>query len=623
MLYLLKDKAPKKVHKSHHTMFYVVDLMNNNKEVVERKIFQTKQTYKKILRHAKLKRYNILYRGIYLFTREEVKQITVEKQIIKLPQDRRVLDNIFIDIDKNDPETSKKLRGFVMYMKKLGIDLSVFKTKRGYHVYLTFENPFITINEKRIRFTKNKKVQEIIEAIKYILRKKIKLDFDIISANYSVFLERYYNPIKESKSSFIFQGKYIKLENARDYINRFYLLSQPIRRTTKQYSNNSPRIISINQLQFKATEKSNITDLLRDNYYPGFAMARMGVPVETAHAIFQEKLNKKIPIKTFVSFYNFCIQHKDDSRSRVNSSRYIPNKNKDRIYKRFTEHVKTLYEFFTKNGTNYNIRQIARLTGIPRSSVDWILKRHSKEDILKNHKLVISAVIRKNKNKLYEWHQKRKQRIKTKQNEQSQPHQQTQQTSQTSKETCKTQSDSTKTDNKAKKSFKISMGGTHSSLSDFVWSMKLISSAIYKIKSHLIHLHLSNKDKKDTNSDNSKVKRHNKKLLQAYKHLDKFIHVLRLSYDKEYVEFILSCMVVHNRYYNKIMSNIRSKSSNVLNKMTMKLFYRVLSRISKRDYNPVYVVPFSNVVRFGRNTLVNKLVDERYRKHKINSGVLV
>lgn len=619
MLYLLKDKARKKVHKSHHTMFYVVDLMNNNKEVVERKIFQTKQTYKKILRHAKLKRYNILYRGIYLFTREEVKQITVEKQIIKLPQDRRVLDNIFIDIDKNDPETSKKLRGFVMYMKKLGIDLSVFKTKRGYHVYLTFENPFITINERRIRFTKNKKVQEIIEAIKYILRKKIKLDFDIISANYSVFLERYYNPIKESKSSFIFQGKYIKLENARDYINRFYLLSQPIRRTTKKYSNNSPRIISINQLQFKATEKSNITDLLRDNYYPGFAMARMGVPVETAHSIFQEKLNKKIPTKTFVSFYNFCIQHKDDPRSRVNSSRYIPNKNKDKIYKRFTEHVKTLYEFFTKNGTNYNIRQIARLTGIPRSSVDWILKRHSKEDILKNHKLVISAVIRKNKNKLYEWHQKRKQRIKIKQNKQTQPHQQNQQIS---KETCKTQSDTTKTDNKAKNAFKISMGDSHSSLSDFIWSMKLISNTIYKIKSHLIHLHLSNKDNKNTNSNNSKVKRYNKKLLQAYKHLDKFIHVLRLSYNKEYVEFILSYMVVHNKYYNKIMSNIRSNPSSSLNKMTMKLFYRVLSKISKRDYNPVYVVPFSNVVRLGRNTLVNKLVDDKYKSHKIHGSVL-
>ncbi|MEM4166697.1 MAG: hypothetical protein QW255_05065 [Candidatus Bilamarchaeaceae archaeon] len=619
MLYLLKDKAPKKVHRSHHTMFYVVDLMNNNKEVVERKIFQTKQTYKKILRHAKLKKYNILYRGIYLFTREEVKQITVEKQIIKLPQDRRVLDNIFIDIDKDDHETTKKLRGFVMYMKKLGIDLSVFKTKRGYHVYLTFENPFITINERKIRFTKNKKVQEIIEAIKYILRKKIKLDFDIISANYSVFLERYYNPIKESKSSFIFQGKYIKLENARDYINRFYLLSQPIRKTTKRYSNNSSsssRIISINQLQFKVTEKSNITDLLRDNYYPGFTMARMGIPVETAYAIFQEKLNKKIPIKTFISFYNFCIQHKDDLKSRVNTSGYIPNKNKDRIYKRFTEHVKTLYEFFTKNGTNYNIRQIARLTGIPRSSVDWILKRHSKEDILKNHKLVISAVIRKNKNKLYEWHQKRKQKIKIKQNRQSQSHQQSQQTS---KENCKTQPDTTKIHNKAKKAFKISMGGCHSGLSEFIWSMKLISNTIYKIKSHLIHLHLSNKDNKNANS---KVKRHNKKLLQVYKHLDKFIHVLRLSYSKEYVEFILSYMVVHNRYYNKIMSNIKSKSSNILNQMTMKLFYRVLSRISKREYNPVYVMPFSNVVRFGKNTFVNTLVDEKYKENKMRSSIL-
>lgn len=443
MLCKLKPKKPYKNkkyrNKNNSTHFFVVDLYQNiqgNRVFRRRFIYQTRNTFQKILRYAESKNAALLYRGLYLLKREEILEYRKNKYI-KLPYERKIAEFILIDIDKDDKETNNKVKAFIKYIQKANLTPFVFKTQKGYHLYLAFIPPNLILENKHITLKEIEKYEEIyfhnekidkekistiykesdkisdkllfchyretkiIESgIKYILEKKIGLDYDIVSSSQAVWYEGIHNPIKNHTTKLIFAGNYVEWEYAYRKLYYFgkYYRHNNIKKSKKHYiKENKKSTSSI----FEHISTSNPIKLLQANYRAGFHLALQNIHPTEAHAIFEHALGTKIDEKLFFSFYEFCMKHKKETYKK-DKVKNIENetKEKKREVTKYAFHVDAIHKVLSEHGLGLSKRKIAKLSGVPLASTIDILKRVDSEVILYYPKAAKSLLIHGSRNAL-------------------------------------------------------------------------------------------------------------------------------------------------------------------------------------------------------------------------------
>lgn len=393
-----RDLAKRK-RKSHHTIFHIFDIRSkDNNQLILRVPYQVIKTAKNYL-ESLIGEYNILYRGTYWLTREELIRLVEEREFVELPRARRLAEAILIDIDyKNEIH----VRRIIKYFKRLGIDLWRYDTNKGYHLYLKFHNPIKIYENLKIAFkklvhrTSSKKVKEIEDAVRYIIEHKLKVKCDIVSADFSVWYEEYPNPIKETASKLTFKGNIYSISKVRQLLNRFVKLSSskvpknkdkfrassarnlstrgPVTTGNHVYNaSHENRSINLSNLFNRNTQNfSTEIQILQANYKAGFTLSRLQYSEEVAYNIFCVELGKNINRNTFRKYYAFCQQHAYDKFScDFRKNKKVNKTDKCRTRKHYIEHFNTLYNYLVSNKTNYkkSIKNISQETGIPRSSL--------------------------------------------------------------------------------------------------------------------------------------------------------------------------------------------------------------------------------------------------------------
>lgn len=394
----LKHAIPKGkkvvISDKNHTAFKVIDIFDENKRLIKRQIYQVQETIEKYLKEEG--KYNILYRGTYLLSRAEVKKLSVG-QMVELNSRKKLLDYIFIDIDRKY-EKDGKIVSLIRYLKKIGLDAYRYDTSRGYHIYILFKDPAHLIklqkrigirNSEAILFAKDKRVNFIIEGLKHILD-KLEIEYDIVSAEQGVWYEEYKHVSKPSATICRFVGKRISANLAFAILyskakHRMNMASPQRTKGHTLFTNNKSgfkQTVSGNtslNIRFSNSNHSSDVDVLRENYQPAFALISKGCPEDEAYHIFCSNLNRNLHKNTFSKFYSWC---KNQYNPRDYKETSCWNRKKDLSNKksgtnesgkkgRYTQYLSTLYDYIKSDAESYKkpYRKISSETRIPLASL--------------------------------------------------------------------------------------------------------------------------------------------------------------------------------------------------------------------------------------------------------------
>jgi hypothetical protein len=375
------NKKTKYKPSKYGVVFHVVDLYNKNKNFIARKIYQTQETFDKIYAYANNNELTLLYRGKYYISKKELK-IYEKDRYIEINNNNKILDTILIDIDTDDEETNILTRKAIKYLNKLGIYPSLYKTKKGYHMY-------IYIKEKEAT-TRNDARNNIIETgIKYFINHKIKLKTDIVSFYQPAWIEEKYNYIKEYKTKKIVNGRKSGFFHLYNIAKRYYDLYKP-----KASKKNIKINLTFNHKKelrdFSNTNASNPILYLQSNYYNCFALIRSNKTFEECYQIFKCNYAHELKENTFQEFYNYCLSVINQKGSVVIKNTKVKKENK---YMKFYQRIEGIRQALIENGTSISINRLSKITNIPKSSMIYIINKIQSLDVILHYPKLCKAIL--------------------------------------------------------------------------------------------------------------------------------------------------------------------------------------------------------------------------------------
>ena len=391
-----------------YTGFWLYDLYKDGRPVGRIPV-RNSNTLKKVFSFALENGYSVLNRGFFVIPREVwedykknyqkgdfASNLRIGLAVFREQRLTRLAPYILIDLDNTSEEDLKRL---IKYLHKIGIYPEVWQSAsgNGYHIYIKLIGNYATkydiVKGKKIkttyRFLPYASDYRIPLCIKGLSRicKQLGIKPDFISVSHAVWEEGLPNPIKEGKASQkVFRGRPHRLDKLTEKLRPLWeaelreevrqkFLSQ-VRAKPKKNKENEQEKGYYARAEVQETECSNPKDYLQANISTAFRMLDRGYTWAEIEAELRDHWHgdPKAFDRAFKGFQKWIEDHYKPLKTR----RKPP---KQRKHKHYWEYVDAIHEVL-KRKPNASIREIAKATGIPKSSIGDILKVFTREQIL-------------------------------------------------------------------------------------------------------------------------------------------------------------------------------------------------------------------------------------------------
>jgi DNA-binding transcriptional regulator YhcF (GntR family) len=386
--------------KNTYQLFHVVDVWEGGKPI-DRRVFRSDRTLKRLLGEAIRYGWALLYRGMFFIPKEvwreyrENYSVANRFEVFKLERLTQTASHILIDIDKG---TFEDLKRVVKYLQKLGIYPEVWESASGegnYHIYIRLVGHVWKRKEEKengeevehrwayLPYASDYRLKIVIEALKEIFR-RLGVSYDSISATRAVWMEGIPNPEKGGKASKkIWEGKVHRIDKIYEKLKPIWEGIQR-RKTAEQFwAEIQPRkrVEVRGTYEVVSEEHSNVIDYLQDNISTAFRMIDRGYTRMEAEAELRAGWtgDEKQFERAFPKFWDWVEATHKPLEVKLKKGAKPKEKRK---HKHFWEHIDAIHEALKDGYTG--VREIARKAGIPKSTVSKIFQLISREQILKD-----------------------------------------------------------------------------------------------------------------------------------------------------------------------------------------------------------------------------------------------
>jgi hypothetical protein len=385
--------------------FWLCDIYSKDGKPIGRKPIREVDTYKKLVSFALKNGYTVLKRGFFFIPKavwkdykenykkgDHVSNLRTGLAVFREERLTRLAPYILMDFDNTPEEDIKRL---VSYLYKLGIYPDVWQSAsgNGYHIYIKLIGNYVTkydiVKEKKIKtvyrflpYASDYRIELCEKALKELC-KRLNIKYDFISSKHAVFEEGIPNPLKGGRASKkVRNGKEHMLDKLTEKLRPLWearlreeaweKFLKSLRKPKKRQEERGYARIEI-----QASASSNPIDYLQANISATFRMLDRGY----TWAEIEEELRNhwegdpKAFDRAFRGFQSWI----EDHYKPLKTTRRKPPK--QRKHKHYWEYVDAIYEVLRQNPTA-SIREIAKATGIPKSSIGDILKLFTREQIL-------------------------------------------------------------------------------------------------------------------------------------------------------------------------------------------------------------------------------------------------
>ena len=434
---LKKDEASEAIAsvcagKESYQLFHVVDIWHQG-DRIDRRIFRSDTTLRKLLNEARRHGWAVLHRGLFAIPRavwseykeryEECEETWErakrgETYIDKEGKERRwqglrlwhlfreerltrMAPYILADTDQKQGMTFEKLKRLVKYLHSLGIYPEVWESASGegnYHIYIHLVGMVKKWVEKAedgtekehrryyLPYASDYRVSLVVEGLKKLFQ-HLGIPYDSISEKKAVWLEGFPNPEKGGKASRkIWGGKVHRLDKLTEKLRPFW--EKSLREEAKkeyfsfQLKKSAPVGVGSAEIPEKGIGASNPFDFLAEQRSTASRMLDRGY----TWAQIEDELREawgggdwKAWDRTFRKFKDYIEAH---HRPLPQKPRTRAKPKEKRRHRHYWEHVPAIAEVLREDGLDSSLNHIHRRTGIPKGTLSYIFRIVSREQIL-------------------------------------------------------------------------------------------------------------------------------------------------------------------------------------------------------------------------------------------------
>ena len=384
-----------------YQLFHVVDVWKDG-EPIDRRVFRSDSTMKKLLNEARRCSWALLYRGMFFIPekvwREYKENYTTANrfEVFKLERLIQTASHILIDIDEDSFENLKRA---VKYLHKLGIYPEVWESASGegnYHVYIHLVGQVWKRTIKKedgekiehrwvyLPYASDYRVKRSVEAFKEIF-KRLGVKYDSISATRAVWMEGFPNPEKGGRSSKkIWEGRVHRIDKLYERLLPICEGMQKEKAVKQFLAEIQPRkkVEVRGTYEVVSEEHSNVIDYLQDNVSTAFRMIDRGYTRMEAEAELRAGWtgDEKQFERAFPKFWDWVEATYKPLEVKLQGGEAKPKEK--RKHKHFWEYIDAIHKAL-KDGYR-GVREIASHIGASPSTVSKIFKLVSREQILEN-----------------------------------------------------------------------------------------------------------------------------------------------------------------------------------------------------------------------------------------------
>ena len=408
---LKKDEASEAIAsvctgKESYQLFHVMDIWKDG-EPIDRRVFRSDTTLRKLLNEARRHGWAVLNWGLYAVPgkvfEEYKKNYTVANrfEVFRLDRLTPIAQYVLADTDKKKGMTFEKLKRLVKYLHSLGIYPEVWESASGegnYHIYVNLVGMVKRWMEKKengeeiehrryyLPYASDYRVQLVVEGLKNLFR-HLGIPYDSISATRAVWLEGFPNPEKGEKASRkIWEGKVHRLDKLTEKLRPFWERSLREKAKKEYFSFQLKKTTSVGVESVEIDEEgigaSNPIDFLQNQHVPASRMLDRGY----SWAQIEDELREawgggdwKAWDRTFRRFRDYIEAH---YRPLLQKPKTRAKPKEKRKHRHYWEHVPAIAEVLREDGLDSSINHIHRKTGIAKSTLSHIFRIVSREQIL-------------------------------------------------------------------------------------------------------------------------------------------------------------------------------------------------------------------------------------------------
>ena len=393
--------------KKSYQLFHVMDIWKDG-EPIDRRVFRSDTTLRKLLNEARRYGWAILYRGLYAVPgkvfEEYKKNYTVANrfEVFKLEKLTPIAQYVMADTDRKQGMTFEKLKRLVKYLHSLGIYPEVWESASGegnYHIYVPLVGMVERWTEKMedgteeehrryyLPYASDYRVSLVIDALKQVFH-YLGITYDSISATRAVWLEGFPNPEKGGRfSRKIWDGKVHRLDNLTEKLRPFW--ERSLREEAKkeyfsfQLKKSAPVGVGSVEIDEEGIGASNPIDFLQNQHSSASRMLDRGYTWSQIEYELRAKWgggDEKAWDRTFRKFRNYIEAH-HRPLPRKPKGRAKPKERRKHLH--YWEHIPAICEVLREDGLDSSLNHIHRKTGIPKGTLSYIFRIVSREQILR------------------------------------------------------------------------------------------------------------------------------------------------------------------------------------------------------------------------------------------------
>lgn len=408
---LKKDEASEAIAsvcagKESYQLFHIVDVWDKG-EPIDRRVFRSDTTLKKLLNEARRHGWAVLNWGLYAVPgkvfEEYKKNYTVANrfEVFKLEKLTPIAQYVVADTDRKQGMTFEKLKRLVKYLHSLGIYPEVWESASGegnYHIYVPLVGMVKKWVEKKedgteeehrryyLPYASDYRVSLVVEGLKNLFQ-HLGIPYDSISATRAVWLEGFPNPEKGGRSSRkIWDGKVHRLDKLTEKLRPFWekSLREKAKKEYFSFQLKKTTFVGVGSVEIyeEGIGASNPIDFLQNQHATVSRMLDKGY----TWAQIEDELREawggsdwKAWDRTFRKFRDYIEAHHRPLLQKPKTRAKPPEKRKHRHY---WEHIPAIREVLREDGLDSSINHIHRKTGISKGTLSYIFRMVSKEQIL-------------------------------------------------------------------------------------------------------------------------------------------------------------------------------------------------------------------------------------------------
>jgi len=407
---LKKDEASEVIAsvcagKESYQLFHVMDIWDKG-EPIDRRVFRSDATLKKLLNEARRYGWAILNRGLYAVPREVwseyKKNYTAADrfEVFKLEKLTPIAQYVLADTDKKLGMTFEKLKRLVKYLHSLGIYPEVWESASGkgnYHIYINLVGMVERWTGKKengeeeehcryyLPYASDYRVSLVVEGLKRLFQ-HLGIPYDSISATRAVWLEGFPNPEKGGRSSRkIWDGKVHRLDKLTEKLRPFWERSLREKAKKEYFSfqlKKSGQVVGSVEIYEEKSYHSNPLEFLRHQHASVSRMLDRGY----TWAQIEDKLrarwgggDERAWDRTFRKFRDYIEAHYSPLPQKP-KTKAKPKERRKHLH--YWEHIPAICKVLREDGLDSSINHIHRKTGIAKSTLSHIFRIVSRDQIL-------------------------------------------------------------------------------------------------------------------------------------------------------------------------------------------------------------------------------------------------